>query len=269
MVAMLDTPTRTMTVEQVTVSYRGRKVDAKVIVPTKVRVQTPLIVQHGISRDVDAMVRFFQPEAERTGRIVVAPFFSKKDWPVFQRPTHRARPDRALLALLDALALQYPGFDGAVDFFGYSGGAQLAHRAAMLYPHRFADLHLGSAGWYCLPEKDVPHPYGLAPSEGVKANWQHCKLEMLSAFLNRGITVYAGALDTERDDALRQNDWVDSTQGKTRVERAKTFVESVNKAAIARGLTAQARFVLLPNCGHSFDACCEQADLAQLVASKR
>lgn len=269
MTAMTQFPTAPMTPDRVTVSYKRRKVTAKVIVPQVLSGQRPLIVMHGISRDAAAMVRHFGPEAERTGRIIVAPRFDEKHWPIFQRPTRNARPDRALLALLDALALQYPGFDGPVDLFGYSGGAQLAHRTAMLYPHRFADVHLGSAGWYCLPDTDVPYPYGLAPAEGRKVNWRHCKLAMLPAFLNLNITVYTGDLDTERDEALRQNDVVDAAQGLTRFDRAGAYVHALRKAAKQHDITPQSRLVLLPECAHDFDECATRAGLARMVAGGR
>lgn len=252
--------------DTVTVSYRHRKLSAQVLFPSTLSGMRPLIALHGISRDTDALMRQFAPEAERTGRIIVIPHFRANHWPVFQRPTPNARPDRALLSLLDALALHYPGFDGPVDLFGYSGGAQLAHRTAMLYPHRFADLHLGSAGWYCLPDTNVPYPYGLAPAEGGRANWRHCKLAMLPAFLNRTITVYAGDRDIERDDALRQNEQVDGAQGHTRFERAQTYVQALRDAATQYGLAPQASFVTLPGCQHDFESCATQAGLAYLVA---
>lgn len=254
------------TYDTVTVSYKHRKLRARVIFPSTLSGLRPLITLHGISRDAKAMLRQFAPEAERTGRIIVAPHFREKYWPVFQRPTPNARPDRALLSLLDALALHYPGFDGPIDLFGYSGGAQLAHRTAMLYPQRFADLHLGSAGWYCLPDGDVPYPYGLAQNDDARTNWRHCKLAMLPEFLNRNITVYAGDQDIERDEALRQNELVDSMQGLTRFDRAQTYVQALRDAAAQYGLTAKASFVTLPGCQHDFETCATQAGLAYLVA---
>lgn len=252
--------------DTVTVSYKNRKLTAQVIIPSTLSGLRPLVALHGISRDTDKMIKQFAPQAERTGRIIIVPHFREKAWPVFQRPTRNARPDRALLALLDALAAHYPGFDGPVDLFGYSGGAQLAHRTTMLYPHRFGELHLGSAGWYCLPDADVPYPYGLAQVHGARANWRHCKLVMLPRYLNRKITVYVGDLDTERDDALRQNELVDATQGQTRFDRAQTYVDALHEASGRYGLAPKAELVILNDCQHDFEACADSAGLAFLVA---
>lgn len=264
--AIIQTPLAPPPPSYVSVSCKRRQLRAAVIVPTNLSGRRPLLVLHGISRDSQALLRHFGPQAQRTGRIIVAPRFSRKHWPVFQRPTRKNRPDSALLALLDALSQHHTGFDRPLDIFGYSGGAQLAHRAAMLYPQRFAHLHLGAAGWYCLPSNSQPYPYGLGGAAAEPANLVACKRAMLPAFLDRPITVYAGACDTQRDDALRQNPTLDATQGATRLARAKTYVATLRAAAKAHNITPQVRFVELPGCGHSFDECAARAGLARMVS---
>lgn len=251
----------------ITVSHEGRPLRARVLLPTSLSGARPLIALHGISRDAEALARHFRPEAERSGRIIVVPHFTAADWPKFQRPAPRARADRALLALLDALAGSYPGFLGPVDLFGFSGGAQLAHRSAMLYPQRFGDLHLGSAGWYCLPDTELPYPYGLAPGTGQSDALRQCKLVMLPRFLDRRIRVYVGEGDIHRDPALRQNALVDASQGRTRLDRARNYVSALNAAARSHDLPARADLTSLPDCGHDFDGCASRAELARIVAS--
>jgi len=106
-------------------------------------------------------VRLFQPYTDRSRRVIVVPHFSKALCPHFQRPSRAARPDLALLALLSDLAKCDPAFSEPVDLFGLYGGAQLAHRFAMIYPQRVGQLNLAAAGWYCLPDASMAYPYGL------------------------------------------------------------------------------------------------------------
>ena len=104
-----------------------------------------MVVLHGISRNAGTLARLFAPEAERTGRTLIVPHFPAGHWPDFQRPSKAARPDQALLALLDRWR-ECPDIPGPVDIFGHSGGAQLAHRLAMLYPHRVTGAASGGGG---------------------------------------------------------------------------------------------------------------------------
>lgn len=105
-----------------------------------------MVVLHGISRNAETLAQLFAPEAERSGRTIILPHSLEKSWPDFQRPSKAARPDQTLLALLDAVVAKLSDCTGPVDLFGHSRGAQLAHRFAMLYPHRVSALQLAAAG---------------------------------------------------------------------------------------------------------------------------
>jgi pimeloyl-ACP methyl ester carboxylesterase len=156
---------------------------ARVMEPSMPSHRPPLVVLHGISRNAAELVELFLPVAEHSGRKVVVPHFSEVDWPAFQRPSRAARPDQALLALLARLALADDAFAGPVDLFGHSGGAQLAHRFAMLYPQKVAGLHLAAAGWYCLPDVSMVYPYGIgADATPESLTWARRHGEALPAF---------------------------------------------------------------------------------------
>lgn len=226
----------------------------------------PLLVLHGIARNADALARLFAPEAARRGRMLIVPHFSERGWPVFQRPAKAARPDQALLALLDKAAQLVPGCDGQVEIFGHSGGAQLAHRFAMLYPHRVAGLHLAAAGWYCLPDASMSYPYGLAAgSDALSAKWARRKADALSGFLGLPTAVYVGTEDTSRDPALRVSEALDAGQGPHRNARARLYVAARNAAARAHGMAASTRLIEMPGCDHDVVRAIVQNGLAAQV----
>ena len=207
---------------------------ARIIRPTILSDLRPLIVLHGISRNADELVALFTPEAERSGRIVVVPHFAQRRWPHFQRPCRAARPDQALLALLGHLAVMNPAFAGPVDLFGHSGGAQLAHRFAMLYPHKVGRLNLAAAGWYCLPDASMTYPYGLGGDATPGALcWARRHEQALPAYLRLGVQVFVGTHDTDRDDSLRQCPDLDRIQGHTRIARGHNR-DIVDRADVER-----------------------------------
>ena len=246
-------------------SSAGR-LSALIIKPVWRSSAPPLIEMHGMSRNSDVLAQLFAPHADCTGRPVIAPHFHESDWPTFQRPCKTARPDRALLELLNQLEQQSPDLTGPVDLFGHSGGAQLAHRVAMLFPHRVSALHLAAAGWYCLPDRSMPYPYGLAVGDTVtKSRWVRRKEAGLDAFLRLPLTVYVGTHDTERDMSLRQKPMLDRHQGRTRLERAQHYVKSVQTAAGAAGHVSRARLIQMPGCVHDVEQAITEHGLAARV----
>lgn len=227
-----DDPDTASTVENIRVATQAGTLTAFVIIPHRRTRAHPLVVLHGISRNAQTLASYFRPEAERNGQLIIVPYFSRTQWPHFQRPSPAARADQALVELLNRLALRFPECSGRVDLAGHSGGAQLAHRVAMLYPQRIGRLHLVAAGWYCLPDNSMPFPYGLGESGDRKAGlWVRRKKAGLAAFLSLEIRVFIGTHDTERDPALRISAELDAGQGRTRYDRAKNYVEAVRKAA--------------------------------------
>lgn len=224
---------------------------------------TPLIALHGISRNARAIWDAFAPNAHTQGRALLVPRFDAAKWPQFQR-IGRVRPDLALLGLVRQL-----GWDGQkFDLFGFSGGAQLAHRFAMLYPHRVATLHLAAPGWYCLPDLHTDWPRGLGQVPGKRRRRADiaalCQVH-LSNYLSLPVRLWVGGDDIQRDASLRQTPEIDEQQGRTRLDRAFAYAEAFARAARANGIMADIDITVLPGCGHDFVQCAQKGGLANLV----
>ena len=223
----------------------------------------PLVALHGISRNADAVWHAFGPLAAAEGRTLLVPRFSDSQWPRFQQ-IGRARPDVALLDLFEQAGLA----GQRVDLFGFSGGGQLAHRFAMLYPHRVATLHLAAPGWYTLPETTLPWPQGLGavPTPRFRG-FDAAALSplQLRQYLSLPVRLWVGALDPARDASLRQTADLDARQGKTRLERAVCYAKAFDRAARAIGLTPDIKLTVMPGCGHDFTECDQVGGLAARV----
>lgn len=227
----------------------------------------PLVALHGISRGSRAVWSAFAPLAGE--RSLIVPHFSRRYWPRFQQ-IGRQRPDLALLALLDRAEAEHGIQTDRITLFGYSGGAQLAHRFAMLYPHRIAELHLAAPGWYCLPDVSTPWPEGLGPrASGVPSRVALLKQRQLAAFLALPLRLYVGGEDTTRDPALRQSATLDARQGQTRLERAHRYRDAFHAAATRHGITPDVTLTVLPGCRHDFTECALTGGLAARVLSAR
>lgn len=226
------------------------------------RDRPPLVTVHGISRNGCEHAQNFAALAERSGRLVVAPFFSRTQCPRYQKVVaDGCRADQALMATLVEVATQTGVTMRAFDLFGFSGGAQFAHRFAMLHPARVRRLALASAGWYTFPTVEDPFPYGLSPDSKTG---QHI-LDSFDLFLRIPTLVLVGEQDTERDAGLRKGSRVDPRQGFTRVERATRWAQAVRAAAEVRQLPAMIQSQTLEGCGHNFTHCVTRAALAERV----
>ncbi len=212
----------------------------------------PLVAIHGISRGAREIVEAFAARAADEGRPVIAPVFSEQDWSGYQRLVSPRRADLALLNLLDNLRLAGIVGAGRVDLFGYSGGAQCAHRFAMLHPQRVRRLSVCAAGWWTYPDS-AAFPYGLG---GAADGWGARMAAALPEFLNLDIAVSVGADDDKPDPAMRSAAALDAQQGASRLARARGWVAALHAAAAARGLAApRTSFTVLPGSGHDFVAC--------------
>ena len=224
----------------------------------------PLVAVHGIGRAARDQAALFAPRAAAEGRVVIAPIFDEERWPLYQQVVRRGRADLALLGLMTELRLTGIWRTPAFAFVGYSGGAQFAHRFAMLYPNLVTRLTAVSAGWYTFPD-DAPFPYGLGPWRERRADWGARLASGLDTFLRLPITVAVGAEDDQPDPNTRSGPAIDRQQGVDRVARAARWTEALRQAATARGLTPQVQLSILPETDHDFRRCVECGGLDRLV----
>jgi pimeloyl-ACP methyl ester carboxylesterase len=224
----------------------------------------PLVAVHGIRRGAEQQAALFGARAATLGRPVIAPLFDAQNWPTYQRLGGQA--DLALLSLLQQLHGDRIGPPGRFDLFGFSGGAQFAHRFAMLHPHRIGRLSVAAAGWYTFPDV-AAYPYGLGACAGLAHGIGPRMHATLDAFLRLPIQVCVGANDKVRDPNTRTGAAIDRQQGRNRRERASRWSEALAIAAAVRGIVPRVGLSVLPGVGHDFRRCAQRGGLAELVLS--
>ncbi|HIC82642.1 MAG TPA: hypothetical protein EYP07_17010 [Kiloniellaceae bacterium] len=225
---------------------------------------TPLVAIHGIQRRAKDQAAYYAGRAAALGRPVIAPLFDERAWPRYQQVVRKGRADHALLALMAELRLTGIWTTRSFELAGFSGGAQFAHRFAMLYPQLVSRLTLSSAGWYTFPDT-AAFPYGLSARPGRRNDWGPRMAAGLDQFLRLPIQVCVGAEDNLLDANTRSGVEIDRQQGKDRLTRARRWGEAVSAAAVARGIAPQVSFKLLPGCGHDFRDCVEYGGLDRVV----
>lgn len=222
----------------------------------------PLVSVHGISRNAMEHMEAFAPIAEATGRPLLAPLYTLADNRRYQLAVHKAeRSDQALLMALSDFGIDSGHPVGKIDLFGFSGGAQFAHRFAMLHPDRVERLALSSSGWFTFPTTEDRYPYGLGGRSPAGPQIR----STLDRFHRIPILVLVGERDITRDPGLRQKPIVDERQGRNRVERARRWAAAVTGSAKAAGIQANVCVETLPDCGHSFADCVARGGLARKV----
>ncbi len=212
----------------------------------------PLVLVHGSSRGAARFFRAFLPRAIAAGRPLLVPTFSAERFPGYQRLAGCEGPLAARDALLIALedAQDTLGLDTTkVDVFGFSGGAQFAHRLGLSAPERLRRVVVASAGWYTYldPDRAFPRGIGTAPGEtGFPLD--------VDGFLRLPLHVLVGERDVQRDANLRTTASLDRRQGLTRLERALRWMDHLEAVAASRGVASRVTFDLLPDAAHSFSA---------------
>jgi pimeloyl-ACP methyl ester carboxylesterase len=220
------------------------------------------VTAHGVSRNAVEHATLFLPHAARQGVVLVAPYFDPAAHEDYQRLGRKGRGHRAD-QVLDAIVAEVRQLTGArpgrIHLFGFSGGAQFAHRYAMAHPDRIARAVVTAAGWYTFPDSTTPYPYGTGPTpdlEGIRF--------VPEAYLRVPIKVLVGGADVGTKN-LRQNPELDRQQGTTRIARARNWAAAMRDAARARGLTPLVSYEEVPGIEHSFRQFMEQGDLGDRV----
>ncbi|MCZ7584965.1 MAG: hypothetical protein M5R36_17430 [Deltaproteobacteria bacterium] len=96
--------------------------------------------------------------ADENKILLLAPTFNydENDWYVqasYQYP--EAWSGQAALDMVDEVAVRTDVDKGHLFLFGFSAGAQFAHRFALLYPKRSVAVASHAAGGYTLPEEFI------------------------------------------------------------------------------------------------------------------
>lgn len=232
-------------------------------VPEAAPAGAPVMVSvHGVSRNAPKHSTMFSPACDAHGVVMVAPIFRKDLHDDYQRLGRRDRGNRVDL-LLHKLLAEVARVSGAdvtrILLFGYSGGAQFAHRYAMVHPHRVARATVAAAGWYTFPDHGQRFPYGIRPARtlpGVTFNPEE--------FLRVPIDVLVGANDTALEQ-VRSTARTVAQQGTTRVDRARNWVAAMRAAAAAFDLEPRVTLTEVAGVGHSFSEFCTRGNLVELV----
>src|SRR5690606_11819874 len=123
------------------------------------------------------------------------------------------RADVALLRALEVVSFLSGVRTRQVLLFGYSGGAQFAHRFALLHPHRVDRLCVCAAGWYTWPaDHEQSFPIGLGRRRSGGSDLGHLARSNLDRFLRLPVSVAVGERDDRPDALTRGGSEVDVLQ---------------------------------------------------------
>lgn len=221
------------------------------------------VTVHGISRNALEHAELFAPYADRHGVVLVAPCFSKAHFPDYQRLGVVGKGERADLVLrkiVDEVAMLTGARGDAIFMFGFSGGAQFAHRYAMAYPEHVARLIVGAAGWYTFPDPNIKYP------RGTRATKRIAELTFdPQRFLAVPICAVVGERDIKKDKALKISIAIEQQQGATRLERGQQWIAAMSHAAQQHRIASSHSFKTLPKTRHSFSQAMKRGGMGDCV----
>ena len=206
--------------------------------PARAGEDAPIVfVLHGVGRNAEGYRASWMLLSERGGFVVLAPEFSREEYPDEWRYQHGNRVLRdgtplpeaqwgftAIEEIFDAVG-RANGFKARTyDIYGHSAGAQFVHRMVLFKPGaRYRVAVAANAGWYTLPDFDVPYPYGLAGA-GVDRR-------ALEQALGRRLVVLLGDRDTDPGHRTLRRSPEAMRQGAHRFARGGAYFDRARRAA--------------------------------------
>ncbi|MBI5878532.1 MAG: hypothetical protein HZB53_12860 [Chloroflexi bacterium] len=221
-----------------TASSNALPYSAYIHVPPKAPAGKPLqvvIALHGMNGEGKGFAGSLIKAADQHNWLLVAPTIAYGNW---RDPSAVALEDIEIAERLNATIQRLPGLTGLklkdhVKIFGFSRGAQVAHRFALSYPEDVSVVVAYSAGTYTLPltsvrvvsgarPESLPFPYGIADLPARLGHPINFALFKQVRFL-----IGVGGNDNKPGDVPRQ--W-DEYLGNTRLGRAEQFSQALNKS---------------------------------------
>ncbi len=230
-------------------------------VPERAEPGAPLLVSiHGVSSNSRQHMARLSGLADRSGAVVLVPVLTKEGHPDYQRLGRRGtRADLVLQSLVQEAA-SLSGADGTqIHLFGFSGGAQFAHRYVMAHPHRVARAVVAASGWYTFPDSTQRFPYGIRPVStlrGVAFDPEQ--------FHRVPVRVLIGEKDVGTS-RLRRTERTVAQQGENRLDRARNWVTAMRHSATSFGLEPVVSLEEVGGVDHSFTSFCESGDLVDRI----
>ncbi len=232
-------------------------------IPQNNNITKTIILVHGISRNADEIMESFISHADKNNSLLIAPIFTKEYASDYQRLGRRGKGPRSDYLLRSVISEVYENIGMTFKpfyLFGFSAGAQFAHRYAFAHPTDVIKVALVAAGWYTLPIKRIDYPIGLK----LGNQFNDIVFEPLR-FLRTRFKVYIGENDLSRDKGFNKKKLIDELQGDTRVIRAENWVKLMNKQYKKHSIPNSVDLVVLNRVGHSFINSEKQAHLSNKV----
>lgn len=226
------------------------------------KINNVIVLIHGISRNAETIIESFSKTID-VNTLLIAPLFSKEyatDYQRLGRKNKGPRADYMLQAIVNELRNKFKFTTKKINLFGFSAGAQFAHRFAFAHPNAVNKVALVAAGWYTLPSAQLKYPLGL------KLNGEFTDITFeQQRLLRTQFRVFIGEKDNLRDKALNKNRHIDAIQGRNRIERANNWIISMMNQCHKLNIINPINLIKLPNVYHDFNDANSQAQISQLV----
>jgi poly(3-hydroxybutyrate) depolymerase len=216
-----------------------------------------VFVLPGRARNASAYRDYWEPHADHYKFMVIAPEFSKDQWPkaaAYNQGDVAAQGDpekwafSAIEHIFDEMRVDQKDY----RIFGHGAGGEFVQRMALFRPDNRASLMVAAnPGWYTLPEWRADkgagsYPYSLAGSKAGEA-------ELRKALSKRFVLVAGGKDDETDDENLAQGDAA-KKQGDSSVDRAETFIKTATSAANDLGVKLAWELVEAPEAAYTADS---------------
>ncbi|MXO90988.1 alpha/beta hydrolase [Pontixanthobacter aquaemixtae] len=216
-----------------------------------------LIVMHGAKRDPRRYLEEWVPFADQDGFIVIAPEFSRNDFPgsrsynlgnMWARGGKQINPQgewsfAAIEPLFDFAVAKLEGKQQQYTLYGHSAGSQFVHRFLFITPEARVTRYLpANAGWYTAPDPDIAFPYGLKGLGVSEA--------MMKEALAQDVVILLGDADTDRHHESLRRTKPAMAQGPHRFARGKSFYEAGKKLAEELGTEFNWSLRVIPGVAH-------------------
>lgn len=219
------------------VNFQDKPVNCYYFIPESATDQTPIMfLIHGNGRNGQSLLSSLKAAAESSNIILIAPELSTQHYNfnafglcnIFkdgENATGLNEYGDWSFNLLDPIFYDFNSLiesnQSEYDLFGFSAGAQFAHRMILLdSSSHVRNFVSASAGWYTLPDTTINFPYGLKKINSSQSKRQE---QLLRSFSKKHFIIIGSEDNDPNSNDLRHTLEADY-QGLNRYDRAHYFL---------------------------------------------